>query len=143
MSFDVAVIEIHAVLVFVSIKYETIRVDLSSLRINKRYVLLGTILRYLVAFYKVFTFGLKGGTIRVDTCSLRIYRLLFLRERHIATIDSTLERFDSIFKAKTSSSRVFLLREFVNSSCKPSKKLRKKLGNPFVFRNTLVIILIL
>lgn len=131
MSFDIAVIEIYAVLVLVSIKYETIRVDLSSLRINKRDVFFGTILRYLVAFYNVFTFGLEGGTIHVDTCFLRIYRLLFLRERHVAIIDSTLERFDSLFKAKTSSSRVFLLWEFVNSSCKPSKKLReiaKKVG---------------
>lgn len=91
MSSDVAVIEVHAVLVLVSIKYETIRVGLSSLRINKRDVLLGTILRYLVAFYKVITFGSEGGTIHVDTCSLRIYGLLFLRGRHIAIIDSTLE----------------------------------------------------
>lgn len=53
MSFDVAVIEVYAVLIFVSIKYETIWVDLSSLRINKRDVFLGTILRYLVASYKV------------------------------------------------------------------------------------------
>lgn len=59
MSADVAVIEVYAVLVFVSIKYETIRVDLSSLRINKRDVFLGTILRYLVESYKVVLFVWK------------------------------------------------------------------------------------